>query len=97
MAATKLVSTKRVYADGTIVEAVVWLLSEPVPPCTHRYKYRLFYGRHRERIIGFDNERGKGDHKHWLGVETPYEFTTLGQLLTDFEALLTMERAPYDC
>jgi hypothetical protein len=95
MSEIRLVSTKRVYADGMIVEAVVWLLPEPVPPCTHRYKYRLFCGRAGERIIAFDNERGKGDHRHWLGTETRYEFMTLKQLLADFEALIKLERAPH--
>jgi hypothetical protein len=97
VAATKLISTKRVHADGTIVEAVVWLLPEPIPPCTHRYKYRLFYGRPGERIIGFDNERGNGDHKHRLGAETSYQFASLKQLLADFEALIDLERAPNGC
>lgn len=76
-----------------IAEAVVWLLPEPLPPCTHGYKCRLFCGRAGQRIIGFGNERGKGDHKNWLRGETRYEFTTLKQLLTDFETLIELERA----
>lgn len=38
--------------------------------------------------MGFDNERGKGGHMHVLGVETPYRFTTLEDLLADFTAMI---------
>lgn len=84
--AVKLISTKRVYADGLIVQAVVWWLPAPVPPARHRYKYRLFCSRLGERLVGFDNERGKGDHKHVLDRESAYRFTTLEKLLADFAA-----------
>ncbi len=32
----------------------------------------------------YDNEAGKGDHKHIGEIETNYAFTGLGQLQTDF-------------
>jgi hypothetical protein len=38
--------------------------SEPAPPGSHSFKYRLFYGVPGQRLIGYDNERGKGDHRH---------------------------------
>jgi hypothetical protein len=59
-----------------------------VPPSRHRYKYWLFYGRPGERLAGFDNERGKGDHKHVLDMESAYRFTTLEKLLEDFGATI---------
>lgn len=37
----------------------------------------------------YDNERGKGDHRHAGGVETNYEFTDLDTLLADFERDVT--------
>jgi hypothetical protein len=33
---------------------------------------------------GYDNERGKGDHRHFRGVETAYQFSTVEQLIADF-------------
>jgi len=54
------------------------------PPTTHGYKYRLFFGRAGQRLVGFDNERGKGDHKHLAGAELPYVFVSIAQLLQDF-------------
>ncbi|MCF3947333.1 toxin-antitoxin system TumE family protein [Acidiphilium iwatense] len=86
MRATLIIRDRRILADGAIIEVVIWQVPTPVPPTTHGLKYRLFYGRDGERVVGFDNERGKGDHKHVLGIESPYGFTTLAQLLDDFEA-----------
>lgn len=50
-----------------------------------------FYGRDGVRIVGYDNERGKGDHKHLGAVETRYRFESVEKLVTDF--LADVERA----
>jgi len=34
--------------------------------------------------VGYDNERGKGDHRHFQAVETAYEFRDVEQLMADF-------------
>lgn len=47
-------SAKYAMDDGAIVEIVVWALPAPVPGSSHRFKYRLFYGRPGERIVGYD-------------------------------------------
>jgi hypothetical protein len=86
MKATLIIRDRRELADGSVIEMVVWQVPVAVPPSGHGLKYRLFYGRAGERIVGFDNERGKGDHKHIQGVETAYNFTSLARLLDDFEA-----------
>ncbi|CAO3412995.1 hypothetical protein [Azospirillum endophyticum] len=52
-----------------------------MPPSEHRYKYSLFYGRNGERIVGYDNEKGNGDHKHIRGRELPVRFETMEQLI----------------
>lgn len=73
MDARKLYVYKQTRADDTIVEAIVWQLPQADAERPRGLKYRLFYGRPGERIVCYDNERGKGDHKHIRGVETPYE------------------------
>lgn len=75
---------KDVTPEGGIIELVVWRLPRPVPPCLHPYKYRLVFVVEGQRIVGFDNERGKGDHCHLSGIERPYNFTDVDQLITDF-------------
>lgn len=72
---------------GRIIEVVVWHLSEPMLGSSHPYKYRLFYGKaDGSCIVRYDNERGKGDHRHVAGTEEPYAFSTLRKLIEDFEA-----------
>lgn len=77
--------TKDVRGDGASVEIVVWLLPEPLPPSTHLYKYRLYYGTEGQSRVRYDNERGKGDHRHIGETVEDYTFTTIDQLLDDFE------------
>jgi len=72
------------YDDGAIVEMVLWRVPKPVSPSTHGLKYSLFYGRSGVREIGYDNEQGKGDHRHFQGVETTYRFSTAERLIADF-------------
>ena len=74
------------FEDGAILEIVVWRVPTAVPPSAHDLKYSLFYGRPGVREVGYDNERGKGDHRHFRGVETPYEFSTVERLFEDFAA-----------
>jgi hypothetical protein len=72
------------YDDGAMVEMVLWRVPASVPPSTHRLKYSLHYGRSGVREVGYDNERGKGDHRHFRGAEAAYAFTTVEQLTADF-------------
>ena len=92
MKATRLFYDKAVLPDGAIVEMVIWRVPKPVPPSSHGLKYRLFYGRDSQRIVGCDNERGKGDHRHVAGREHRYRFTTVEQLVADFLADVDQQR-----
>lgn len=79
------VKTKEVREDGSIIEIVIWALPEPVTPCSHRFKYRLYFGQSGVDRVRYDNERGKGDHRHVNGEEFAYTFVSVEQLLDDFE------------
>jgi hypothetical protein len=72
--------------NGSIVQMRVWEVPVPVLGSAHRFKYSLYYGRNGVRLVGYDNERGKGDHKHIDGVEYPYEFVSVEKLVSDFLA-----------
>ena len=78
--------------DGSVVEMVLWFVPEPVAGSCHPYKYRLYFGRGGVRLVGYDNERGKGDHRHRFGIEEPYRFTTVEQLMSDFLEDVAKER-----
>jgi hypothetical protein len=84
MKARLLFSRRMVYDDGAIVEMVLWRVPTPVAPSRHDLKDSLFYGRPGVREVGYDNERGKGDHRHFPGIETTYEFVSVEKLVADF-------------
>jgi hypothetical protein len=65
---------------------VIWQLPRALPGGHHRLKYRLFYAMPGRRLIGYDNDAGKGDHRHLKGKETSYQFTTPERLVADFLA-----------
>ncbi len=93
MKAERLFYDKAVYPDGYIVEMVIWRVAIPVQPSTHGLKYRLFYGREGERVVGYDNERGKGAHRHVRGRESRYRFVSVEKLMADFLADVERERS----
>ena len=70
-------------ARGT-VEMVVWTLSRPTAERPHGLKYRLYCGRGRACLVRYDNEAGKGDHRHYGEREEAYFFESLEKLLEDF-------------
>ena len=80
------------FDDGAVAEMVIWQVPLPVTGSRHDYKYRLYYGRSGKRIVGYDNERGKGDHRHRRGREEAYRFTTVERLMSDFLADVAEER-----
>jgi hypothetical protein len=86
MAAMLITRFKEVTAEGDIIEFVVWRVPSPVDPSRHLYKYRAVYIVDGKRVVGFDNERGKGDHKHIRGRESAYAFSTVETMIEDFIA-----------
>ena len=74
------------YDDGAIVEMKIWRVPQPVEGSSHHLKYSLYYGREGSREIGYDNERGKGDHRHFGDLQTGYEFVSAEKLMDDFWA-----------
>jgi hypothetical protein len=68
---------------GNLVEMKLW--SVPITEHTpNGVKYSLVYIVGDERVVGYDNERGKGDHKHIEGGEIPYLFIDVDVLVEDF-------------
>lgn len=79
-----LILRRRFEVDAaTFAELVIWAVPEPVPPSGHPFKCRLVLIHKGQRVLGFDNERGKGDH-HDGPVESPYRFEGVEQLVADF-------------
>lgn len=68
------------------MEVVVWDLPGTVRGAGHRFKYRLAYVVEGQCVLRYDNESGKGDHRHFGDTEEPYVFVSVDQLLEDFLA-----------
>ena len=78
---------KVVFADGAIVELIIWRLPRATPDRLHGLKYRLYFGRGGKCLVRYDNEAGKGDHVNYGDErELPYRFTSLEHLIRDFYA-----------
>ena len=77
---------KQRFPDGSTVEMTIWSVPRPVQGSRHRVKSSLFYGIPGERRVGYDNERGKGDHRHIEGREEAYAFVSVERLIEDFLA-----------
>lgn len=86
MQARLILDDKRHYEDGAVLQVCVWEVPAPVPGSAHRFKYRLYYGYRGRRLVGYDNERGKGDHRHLEGRQARYTFISLERLFEDFLA-----------
>ena len=84
--ATLILHRKRLYDNGAIAELTLWLVPAAVARSNHSFKYSLYYGRGGQRLIGYDNEAGKGDHRHYGDREEAYQFTTPEQLIANFLA-----------
>ena len=85
MKAELIYQEKYIYADGPVREMVLWQLPEKTSDRPHGLKYRLYYGlKDGTCLVRYDNESGKGDHKHILGREQPFQFHDVETLVADF-------------
>jgi hypothetical protein len=84
MKARLLFDQRVVVAETAFAELVLWEVPRPVRGSVHRYKYRLAVVADGQCVLRYDNEAGKGDHRHVGDVEKPYRFTTPEQLVADF-------------
>jgi hypothetical protein len=82
--AKPLLHERRVISENAFVELVVWQVPSPVSVSAHGFKYRLAFVVNGVCVLRYDNEAGKGDHKHVGEEESPYVFTTPSRLLADF-------------
>ena len=86
MKAERLLDERHVLSETAFVELVVWQVPAPVAGSTHRFRYRLALVVDGACVLRYDNEAGKGDHRHSGSTERNYRFTTPSRLLEDFWA-----------
>lgn len=81
-----LIINSKVFEGRWIIQRKVWVLPEVSTERSHGLKYSLFCGDATRCLVRYDNEAGKGDHRHYGEREEPYCFTTLEALLNAFQA-----------
>lgn len=86
MKAQLLQRSRTEIGESAFYEIVVLHVPSPIPGSSHRFKYRLALVLNGECVLRYDNERGKGDHRHIQGSEEPIVFISLSALLADFKA-----------
>jgi hypothetical protein len=81
----KLLFRKREgLSETAFVEMVIWRVPDSVRGSAHGFKYRLALVADGVCVLRYDNEAGKGDHKHVGEREVSYRFTDLAALQADF-------------
>ena len=84
MKAKQLVRQRVEISASRFAELVIWQLPKPLEASLHSYKYRLAYVVEGECVMRYDNEAGKGDHRHLGAAEMGYKFKSPRQLMADF-------------
>ena len=79
------VRNRKLVLGKVAIQERIWTVPQAVPGCAHGYKYSLALIVDGKCILRYDNERGKGDHRHFNEVEAPYIFVSIDQLLSDFQ------------
>ena len=86
MKALQLVRSRIVYSEMAFAELVLWQLPKPLAGSTHRFKYRLAYIVNGVCVLRYDNESGKGDHRHYGDRQSAYAFSNPDQLIAALQA-----------
>ncbi len=84
MKAKNLLKTRRHLSETVFIDMKVWLVPQKVPGSDHMFKYSLALVSQNVCILRYDNEAGKGDHKHIGETEFSYVFNGLDALQADF-------------
>jgi len=85
MKAVELLRTRIAFSETAFADLVLWRVPAPVPGSAHEFKYRLAYVVDGVCVVRYDNEAGKGDHRHFGEKESNYTFQTPEKLIADFE------------
>jgi Family of unknown function (DUF6516) len=88
MKATLIARTRIVYSAHSFAELVLWRVPTPVLGSAHDFKYRLAYVVEMKCVVRYDNEVGKGDHRHFGVTAKAYKFSTPERPIVDFRKTL---------
>jgi hypothetical protein len=93
MEAELLFRKRESLSETAFVEMVIWRVPDSVRGSVHGFKYRLTLVSEGACVLRYDNEAGKGDHKHLGERQVPYRFVDLATLQADFWTDIAMWKA----
>jgi hypothetical protein len=86
MKASLIMKIRSQNSDTQFSEYVVWEVPLAVDGSEHSYKYRFAFVSDGVCVVRYDNEIGKGDHRHFGNSEFDYVFKDIETLVADFRA-----------
>lgn len=86
MSAVELMNTRIQIADNAFATIRILQVDPAIKGSAHQYKYSLAYIVDGVCVMRYDNERGKGDHKHIGDSEYVISFTDISDLIRRFQA-----------
>lgn len=92
MPAVELMNRRIQIADNAFASIRILEVDPAILGSKHLYKYSLAYIVDGVCVMRYDNERGKGDHKHIGEQEYPVTFTTIENLIASFQADINLLR-----
>lgn len=93
MQAELLLRKREGLSETAFIEIVIWRVPGPVRGSAHGFKYSLALVSEGVCVLRYDNEAGKGDHRHVGDREVSYRFIDLDTLQADFWADVATWRA----
>jgi hypothetical protein len=84
MDAKLMLNERHIISEDSFAEMVMCSVTSPLSGSRHSYKYRLALVVKARCVLRYDNESGKGDHRHIGDEEFPYLFPSPKALLDDF-------------
>ncbi|EDA8242137.1 hypothetical protein A4I99_21140 [Salmonella enterica subsp. enterica serovar Reading] len=92
MPAIELMNLRIQIDDNAFASIRILEVDPAILGSNHTYKYSLAYVVNGECVMRYDNERGKGDHKHIGEQEYPVTFTTIENLIASFQEDINLLR-----
>lgn len=92
MPAIELMNRRIQIADNAFASIRILDVDPAILGSQHQYKYSLACIVDGECVMRYDNERGKGDHKHIHDREYPVTFTIIDNLIASFQVDMNLLR-----
>lgn len=92
MPAIELMNLRIQIDDNAFASIRILEVDPAILGSNHTYKYSLAYVVNGECVMRYDNERGKGDHKHIGEREYPVTFTNIENLIASFQEDINLLR-----